>query len=93
MGTGRLLARLGEERYNELAKLAGARGVSMNQLVCDAVDLMLEGGGMPSSEAREAVLKELAHVLPLLQRGFVLVPGAEAGSNTWANLMDGGEPS
>lgn len=93
MGTGRFLARLGEERCEELAKLAGARGVSMNQLLCEAVDLMLEGGGMTSSEARASVLKELAHVLPLMQKGFVLVPGAEAGSNTWANLMDGGEPS
>lgn len=82
---------MGEERCEELAKLAGARGVSMNQLLCEAVDLLLEGGGMTSSEARETVLEELARVLPLLRRGFVLVPGAEAGSNTWANLMDGGE--
>jgi hypothetical protein len=93
MRKGNFLARLGEERHAKLAQAAGERGTSVNQLVCDAVDLMLEGGGMSSSEARKAVLAELADVLPRLAQGFVLVPSAEAGSNTWADLMNGGEPS
>lgn len=93
MGAGRFLARLGPERHEKLAKAAGARGVSVNQLVCEAVDQLLEGGGVSSSEARKAALAELASVLPLLQRGFVLVPTAEADSNTWTGLMNGSEPS
>jgi len=94
--SGNFLARLGEKRRERLAKLAAERGVSVNQLLCEAADLLLEGGGMPSSEARKAVLDELAGVLPRLRQGYVLMPSAEvpdaAGPGSWSRLMNGDEP-
>ena len=88
---GNFPARLGEERHERLAKLAAERAVSMNQLLCEAVDLLLEGGGMPSSEARQAVLDEIAGLLPRLRQGFILVPGTEAPAiaepGSWSSVL------
>jgi hypothetical protein len=90
MGRGDYLARLGEERREKLAAKAAQLGCSMNALLCEGVDIMLEGEGMSRSEARKLVLAELSEALPKLARGFVLVPGAEVPGSSWDGLMDEG---
>lgn len=90
---GNFLARLGEERHERAAKLAAERAISVNQLICEAVDLLLEGGEVPSSGARKAVLAEIADIASRLRAGFTLVPSAEApGSGSWSEFMDGEAP-
>jgi len=90
MGRGDFLARLGEERREELAAKAAKLGVSMNQLLCEGVDIMLEGEGMSRSEARKEVLAEISDVVAKLGGGYVLVPAAEGLPSSWDGMMDEG---
>ena len=89
MGRGDYPARLGEERHERLAKLAAERGCSMNQLLCEAVDLVLSGEGISSSGAVRQALAQLAAVARQLGQGFVLVPASEAGDQTWSDIVNG----
>jgi HicB family len=90
MGRGDFLARLGEERREKLAAKAAKLGVSMNQLLCEGVDIMLEGEGMSRSEARKEVLAEISAVVAKLGQGHVLVPAAEGLPASWDGMMDEG---
>jgi LmbE family N-acetylglucosaminyl deacetylase len=87
MGRGEVLARLGPERHETAAKAAAEAGMSLNAFICKAIDAALEGGGMPSSEAREQALAEVADIAARLRGGFVLVPADEAEKSHWDQMM------
>jgi len=88
MGRVSYLLRMEPEAHAAVAKAAGAAGLSMNEWLCQAVDTALAGEGNPSSAAmRKQVLAEVGDTAARLAQGFVLVPGAEAGPDSWSDLM------
>ncbi len=85
------------EVLDQVRKGAEAEGISVSDFIREGIALRLQQAGIPQSGSRADLLAEIADLALKLRAGYVLVPSAEAlppgPSNTWASLLNGGEPS